>query len=135
MSKLFIDRSHAKLWWILFVFRILNALILTNLLFPDEWWQFGEVAHVAVYDFGYLTWDWRAGIRSWIGLMPMIGLMKLSKFLRSIEIISVAQEDWIVRKGDRIIGAGWLALTDLFTMKLSGRIFGRISEPYAVRTG
>lgn len=130
--KLIIDKYPFKLWTVLFLFRLLNSLSLTNLLFPDEWWQFGEAAHVAVYGFGYLTWDWRAGIRSWVGLVPLMGLLKGSKWLRLVGIFGSSQEDWMARNGDRIVSAGWLALTDLFTIKLSGRFFGRVSEPYAV---
>ena len=128
-----IEKSPLRLWLILFLFRLINSLTVTTLLFPDEWWQFGEAAHVAVYKFGYLTWDWRAGIRSWVGLVPLVGLLQCSKWLGSIGILGLKGEDWIAKNGDRIISAGWLALTDLFTIKLSGRFFGRVCEPYTVR--
>lgn len=42
------------------------ALMLTSSSFvPDEYWQSLEVAHHLVYGYGYLTWEWQEGIRSY----------------------------------------------------------------------
>ena len=109
----------------LFLFRLSNALSITTLLFPDEWWQFGEVAHKVVYGSGYLTWDWRAGIRSYLFPLPLILLLKMAKTTR-------IGEEWIVRNGCRLVMAGWMALTDFYTVKLAGKLFGPDLQPYAV---
>jgi hypothetical protein len=62
------DKLLYKRNWILFccllVFRIFNALYIKTYFQPDEFWQSVEVANVMVYRFGYLTWEWRYGLRS-----------------------------------------------------------------------
>lgn len=120
-----IPKSPLILFAVLYLFRLLNAFCVTNLLFPDEWWQFSEPAHVAVYGYGYLTWDWRAGIRSYVPILPMMMLMQVSKILG-------IREDWMARNGSKIVMAGWMALTDLYTYKLAGKLFGTLIAPYAV---
>lgn len=114
------------LFVVFYAYRLLNAFAVTTLLFPDEWWQFSEPAHAVVYNFGYLTWDWRVGIRSYLTILPLIFLLKVSKFFQF-------GEDWMVRHGSKFVMAGWMALTDLYTVKLAGRFFGPSIKPYAVR--
>lgn len=51
--------------FICFIFlRLLNAATTFTFAQPDEYWQALEPAHMAVYKFGYLTWEWRVGLRS-----------------------------------------------------------------------
>ena len=38
--------------------RLLNAILVTTQLDPDEWWQAPEVAHRLVFGCGVLTWEW-----------------------------------------------------------------------------
>ena len=40
--------------------RILIALLTRTFFQPDEYFQSLEVAHHAVYGYGYLTWEWLA---------------------------------------------------------------------------
>ncbi len=110
----------------LYLFRLFNAFSVTTLLFPDEWWQFGEPAHVAVYGYGYLTWDWRAGIRSYVTVLPLMALMWITKGC------GIGSE-WMARHGGKVVMAGWMALTDFYTYKLAGKLFGPAVKPYAVQ--
>lgn len=48
----------------LILLRVLNSATTLTFVQPDEYWQSLEPAHVAVYGFGYLTWEWRLGLRS-----------------------------------------------------------------------
>lgn len=48
----------------LILFRLFNAATTFTFAQPDEYWQSLEPAHVGVYGFGYLTWEWRVGLRS-----------------------------------------------------------------------
>ena len=50
----------------LILFRLLNALLVQTYYVPDEYWQSVEVAHNAAFGYGYLTWEWRLGIRSYV---------------------------------------------------------------------
>lgn len=53
---------------VLFYLVILNTssvfLVQTSFV-PDEYWQSLEVAHSMVFGYGYLTWEWRNGLRSY----------------------------------------------------------------------
>ncbi|KAG5881606.1 hypothetical protein JTB14_030303 [Gonioctena quinquepunctata] len=44
---------------------------------PDEYWQSLEVAHNSVFKYGYLTWEWTKGIRSYIPPLIIAGLYKI----------------------------------------------------------
>ena len=44
--------------------RLLNAILVTTQLDPDEWWQAPEVAHRLVFGCGVLTWEWEHGLRA-----------------------------------------------------------------------
>lgn len=113
------------LFSLIFVFRLLNAFWITTFFFPDEWWQFSEPAHFYVYGYGYLTWDWRAGIRSFISILPLIVLLQISKFFK-------IGEDWMAKNGSKLIMAAYLSLADFYTYKLAGNIFGPTCKPFAV---
>ena len=109
----------------IYLFRLLCGLAVTTFLFPDEWWQFSEPAYEAVYGAGYLTWDWHAGIRSYLPLLPLISLLKAAK-------ATGICEEWIARKGAVVVMAAWMTLTDVYTVKLAGKFFGSTVRPYAV---
>ena len=49
-------------------FRILNSLLIETFHVPDEYWQSIEVAHRAVFGYGFLTWEWQpsATLRSFL---------------------------------------------------------------------
>lgn len=51
---------YVTLWRLVSVFVIQTAHV------PDEYWQSVEVAHRLAFGYGYLTWEWREGIRSYV---------------------------------------------------------------------
>ena len=110
----------------IYSFRLLCGLFITTFLFPDEWWQFSEPAYKAVYGNGYLTWDWHAGIRSFVPLLPTIALLKIAK-------MTGIGEELVARKGAVVVMAAWMTLTDIYTVKLAGKFFGPTVQPYAVK--
>ena len=122
-----IPKSPLILFAVLYVFRLFNAFSVTNLLFPDEWWQISEPAHVTVHGYGYFTWDWRAGIRSYVTILPMMALMQVGK------LFGPATEDWTARHGSKVVMAGWMTVTDVYTYRLAGKLFGPLIKPYAVK--
>lgn len=45
------------------ILRLVNCVLVQTSFVPDEYWQSLEVSHRMVFDYGYLTWEWEAGIR------------------------------------------------------------------------
>lgn len=76
-----------KLWaycsiFYLFIFIRLSAVFLVQTFFvPDEYYQSLEVAHNFVFGYGYLTWEWQEGIRSYTYPMMFSFLYKVLKLL------------------------------------------------------
>ncbi|KAG5440764.1 hypothetical protein PCK2_000200, partial [Pneumocystis canis] len=58
-----IVNSEIFLFFILLQLRFFVALTSKTFFQPDEYWQSLEPAHQFVYGYGYLTWEWRKGIR------------------------------------------------------------------------
>ncbi|XP_059212503.1 GPI mannosyltransferase 3 [Centropristis striata] len=62
--------SDGELWSRLVVFsvvfRLMNCFLVQSSFVPDEYWQSLEVSHRMVFNYGYLTWEWKAGIRGFI---------------------------------------------------------------------
>ncbi|XP_007898015.1 GPI mannosyltransferase 3 [Callorhinchus milii] len=46
-------------------FRTLNCMLVQTSFVPDEYWQSLEVAHTMVFDYGYLTWEWKERLRGY----------------------------------------------------------------------
>ncbi|XP_062326533.1 GPI mannosyltransferase 3 [Osmerus eperlanus] len=44
-------------------FRLINCFLVQTSFVPDEYWQSLEVSHRMVYNYGYLTWEWKEGLR------------------------------------------------------------------------
>lgn len=47
-------------------FRVANAMAMKTFFDPDEFYQSHEIAHSAVYGYGYKTWEWDVGLRSFL---------------------------------------------------------------------
>ena len=91
----------------LFVYRIVNSLILSTFFDPDEYWQLYEPAiHLVTGGSrGYLTWEWREGIRSWI-YPAIIGLLW--------KLFPPASRVLVVKIFTGVVSA----LIDIYTLKL-----------------
>lgn len=48
----------------IFAFRLLTSLLIRTFFEPDEYWQSLEVAHLLVFGYGKITWEWVYEIRS-----------------------------------------------------------------------
>ncbi|KHJ40640.1 plasmid Maintenance Protein [Trichuris suis] len=46
-------------------YRALNLLLVQTWFVPDEYWQTLEPAHRLTFGYGYLTWEWQEGLRSY----------------------------------------------------------------------
>lgn len=109
--------SEKKLLWSLVVLRILNALVMQTSFVPDEFWQSTEVAHNMVFGYGYLTWEWKNGIRSY--LYPLI----FAVFFKFLAIFHMDSR-FLVVKGPHLVQGIFAAFGDLYTYRLSVRLSG-----------
>lgn len=76
------------------VFRLINCLLVQTSFVPDEYWQSLEVSHRMVFNYGYLTWEWKAGIR---GFSYPLLFAFLYKTLQFISYDSVQLLIWLPR--------------------------------------
>jgi len=49
-----------------FLVRFTSLVITQTFFVPDEYWQSTEVAHQQAFQYGYLTWEWKRKIRSYL---------------------------------------------------------------------
>ncbi|KAK4049576.1 glycosylphosphatidylinositol anchor biosynthesis [Microbotryomycetes sp. JL201] len=49
-----------RLWLAVACWRVFNAVVSRSFFQPDEYWQSLEVAHEAVFSYGFKTWEWRS---------------------------------------------------------------------------
>ncbi|XP_067004711.1 GPI mannosyltransferase 3 [Anabrus simplex] len=56
--------SPLKALFVILVVRLSAVFIIQTSFVPDEYWQSLEVAHYMIYNYGYITWEWKEGIRS-----------------------------------------------------------------------
>jgi phosphatidylinositol glycan class B len=68
------------------ILRILSVFIVKTWYVPDEYWQSLEVAHRLAFGYGYLTWEWTKGIRSYIYPMIISGVYKILEYLKLDEV-------------------------------------------------
>ncbi|XP_076825189.1 GPI alpha-1,2-mannosyltransferase 3-like [Clavelina lepadiformis] len=65
---------------ILLILRSVNMMLVRTWFVPDEYWQSLEVAHNMVYNYGYLTWEWKVGIRSYLHPLLFSSVYQLTKW-------------------------------------------------------
>ena len=86
-----------RLLLLLIVFRIFNAWCVQTFFDPDESWQSLEIAHLKAFNIGYLTWEWKAKIRSFAHpfifyvLYRMLAMLNLDNSLALIWAPKVLQ--------------------------------------------
>lgn len=65
---------------IFLLIRLFSVFFVQTYFVPDEYWQSLEVAHKISFGYGYLTWEWRAGIRSYIYPLIISAFYTILKF-------------------------------------------------------
>lgn len=73
------------------LYRITNLLLNQTWFVPDEYWQSQEVAHRLAFNYGYLTWEWKVGLRSYA--YPLF----ISIIYKSLQILNLDQTFLFVR--------------------------------------
>ena len=97
--------------------RLLNAILVTTQLDPDEWWQAPEVAHRLVFGCGVLTWEWEHGLRGYTHVLPFALGMQALKMLRIDSPLAIAMLP-------RLMQGVLAAVGDLLLRRLAARYFG-----------
>ena len=104
-----------SLYLLLFVFRIFNAFLVQTYFDPDETWQSLEVAHLKAFDVGYLTWEWKAKIRSFVHPFVFYVLYRLM----AISNLHTSAMFW----GPRVFQAAIAALNDYFLFHWANKLY------------
>lgn len=60
--------------------RLFHLYIVRSWYVPDEYWQSLEISHYVTFGFGYRTWEWIVGIRSYLSISWIILVYKVLKF-------------------------------------------------------
>ncbi|XP_015365722.1 PREDICTED: GPI mannosyltransferase 3 [Diuraphis noxia] len=73
----------------LLTIRLFHLYIIHSWYVPDEYWQSLEIAHYITFGFGYRTWEWIVGIRSYICISWIVLVYKILKFfsLDSLQLL------------------------------------------------
>lgn len=117
--------SEKTLFLGLLAFRISNALLIQTSFVPDEYWQSLEVAHNMVFGYGYLTWEWKHGLRGY--LHPFV-FACLYKFLHIFGLDSRI----LLIKLPRILQGVFAAFGDLYLFKLSWKLTDRATAQWSL---
>lgn len=83
-------------------FRLVNCFLVQSSFVPDEYWQSLEVAHHMVFSYGYLTWEWKAGIR---GFSYPLFFAFIYKILHYLNYDSVYLLIWLPRVVQALLAA------------------------------
>lgn len=69
--------------------RLFHLYIVRSWFVPDEYWQSLEISHYVTFGFGYRTWEWIVGIRSYMSISWIIIVFKILKFfsLDSLQLL------------------------------------------------
>ena len=78
----FLRLIRNKIFLLLVAWRFSSVFIVQTSHVPDEYWQSLEVAHNLVFGYGYLTWEWQIGIRSYLYPFLISILYSIVKFLK-----------------------------------------------------
>lgn len=111
-----VSECEMKLLLSLVVFRVINSCLIQSSFVPDEYWQGPEVSHKLVFGYGYLTWEWREGIRGYT--FPLI-------FTALYKILAVLKLDYakVIILGPKIIQGILAGIGDFYLFKLATKLF------------
>ncbi|GFN97261.1 mannosyltransferase [Plakobranchus ocellatus] len=114
-----------SLFLALLAIRCANALLIQTQYVPDEYWQSLEVAHKMVFGYGYLTWEWREGLRGYS--YPLLFAV-FYKIVRNFGLDS----RFLLIKLPRLIQACIAAWGDIHLYRLSSRLAGRSAAQWTL---
>jgi phosphatidylinositol glycan class B len=109
--------SQLFIFAICLLFRWLNAHLTRTYDNPDEYWQGQEVAHYIAFGYGYLTWEWKEKIRSFLHPMTIACVYKIVQFLG-------LEDTQVLVAAPRYFQATLAAVADYATYQLAKKVIG-----------
>ncbi|ORY85465.1 GPI mannosyltransferase [Protomyces lactucae-debilis] len=109
----------------LLLYRLFNALFIRTFFQPDEYYQSIEPAHVLVYKYGFLPWEYRKEIRSIAHPLLFAIPFKLMQLLgldSSANLLMVP----------KLLGALQAAVTDFYTVRFVHKTWSRSAGWWAL---
>lgn len=84
------------------LFRLINCFLVQTSFVPDEYWQSLEVSHRMVFNYGYLTWEWKEGIRGYSYPLLFSFIYKILHFLSYDSVLLLI---WLPRITQTLLAA------------------------------
>ncbi|KAI5779247.1 Alg9-like mannosyltransferase family-domain-containing protein [Geopyxis carbonaria] len=122
--RLYAFSIHSTIFLFLLSFRILNALTVRTFFQPDEYFQSLEPAWHMVFGEGWLTWEWRHGLRSIAHPAVFAGLYKTLNYVHNVLNISPAQQEEIYVAAPKVLQAVFATMGDWATARMAGVLWG-----------
>ncbi|CAG9863628.1 unnamed protein product [Phyllotreta striolata] len=105
--------KNLDVFFLFLLVRLASVYFVQTFYVPDEYWQSLEVAHNLVFKYGYLTWEWSKGIRSYIPPLIIAGLYKF------LQVVGLDSPQALIYS-PRVLQAILSAYSDLCFYKWSG---------------
>ena len=132
------DKSHRArpsadgiLIWVVFagllIFRIANAVTIKTFFQPDEYFQSLEPAWRIAFgpeSGAWITWEWREQLRSSMHPMLFAGVYRAAATMCEFFEVTPGVEAELLIASPKILQAGISATGDLFTWRLSRKVYG-----------
>ncbi|KTW32122.1 uncharacterized protein T551_00804 [Pneumocystis jirovecii RU7] len=112
----YIIDQEILLFFVLLQFRFFTALTSSTFFQPDEYWQSLEPAHQFVYGYGYLTWEWREGIRDVVHPAIFSVIYWLLKLIK-------CDSPYLIIICPKLLQAIFTAISDFYTVKFSRKLY------------
>lgn len=101
----------------LVVYRSVCAFLQQTAFAPDEYWQGPEISHRLVFGYGHMTWEWIAGIRSYVH--PLMYAVVYQALLQS----GMDGSRWLVARGPQLVHVILTVWCDVYVYKLTRAYF------------
>lgn len=89
--------SDMRFFSIFLCVRIFSVFLVSTWYVPDEYWQSLEIAHNMVFGYGYTTWEWVLGLRSYLHPLLIAFLYKILHLL-GLDTVSLLVREYLIKK-------------------------------------
>ena len=104
--------------------RLASVFLVQSYFVPDEYWQSLEIAHLKVFGYGYKTWEWSKGIRSYC-YPSLVALTYLLLKILNLDTV------YLLVTLPRVLQALLSSAGDYFLYIFAKRVFGNHRAFYA----
>ncbi|EEB09050.1 pig-B [Schizosaccharomyces japonicus yFS275] len=117
---------NTRLALFILLFRWWNALWVQTFFQPDEFYQALEIAHNFVYGTGFVSWEWREGIRS--AAHPLL----FALVYKCLNLLHLDTVNSIFVAAPKLVQGTFAAITDVATFEFAKVRFGRRAAVWAL---